>query len=168
MTLSERNIIIERMRKIIGAKNIKLGRVVDLVWIGMIGTDGRNYALHMQTFFRFCNQEAVLITDMDKYRPISPDIDYESFNWDVQGNNLLDKWCEEFNKNLSPEIVIESMEINKFGDLQICFSHSITLTVYLDTTSDDECWRFFEWHGNGEHLVVTGRGIECQAEDANE
>lgn len=70
MTLSERNIITERMRKIIGAKNIKLGRVVDLVWIAMIGTDGRNYALHMQTFFRFCNQEAVLITDMDKYQPI--------------------------------------------------------------------------------------------------
>lgn len=92
MTLAERNIITERMRKIIGAKNIKLGS-------------------------------------------ISPDIDYESFNWDVQGNNLLDKWCEEFNKNL---------------------------------TSDDECWRFFEWHGNGEHLVVTGRGIESQEEDVNE
>lgn len=106
MTLSERNLITERMSVILGANNVRIGRVVDLIWIAIKGTDGRDYALHMQTFFRFCNQEEILIADTDKYLPASPEMDYDTFNWDVQGNNLLDKWCEEFNENLSDKIII--------------------------------------------------------------
>lgn len=168
MILLERNTIKERINKIKGAKNIKIGRSADLIWIAMKGVDGKDYALHMQTFFRFCNNEEVLITDMDKYQPISPMTDNEDFNWDVKGNNLLDKWCDEFNKNLSDSIVINSIEINNFNDLKICFSNSITLTVFVDTTSNDECWRFFVWRGEERHLVITGRGIQCQEDNVNE
>lgn len=168
MTLSERNLITERMSIILGAKNVRIGRVFDLVWIAIKGTDGRDYALHMQTFFRFCNQEEILITDTDKYLPASPEIDYDTFNWDVQGNNLLDKWCEEFNKNLSDKIIIDSVEINNFGDLTVYFSNFITLTVYAGMASDEECWRFFEWNGKEEHLVITGRGIQSQEDNAGE
>lgn len=60
------------------------------------------------------------------------------------------------------------MEINNFGDLTVYFSNSITLTVYAGTASDEECWRFFEWHGKEEHLVITGRGIQCQEDNADE
>lgn len=166
MTLAEKNIITERMSVIIGAKNIRLGRIVDMIWIAMKGTDGRDYALHMQTFFRFSSRGKILITDADKFQPLSPDIDYETFDWDVQGSNLLDKWCEEFNRDFSGNTVVESVEINNFGDLKICFDNSITLTVYINTTSDDECWRFFIWHGAEEHLVITGREIQCQEDNA--
>lgn len=168
MTLLEINTIKECIDKVKGAKNIRIGRAADLIWIAMKGIDGEDYALHMQTFFRFCNNEEVLITDMDKYQPISPMTENEDFNWDVQGNNLLDKWCDEFNKYLSDKIIINSIEINNFGDLKICFSNSITLTVFVDTTSDDECWRFFVWRGTERHLVITGRGIQCQGNNNNE
>ncbi|MCM1120816.1 MAG: hypothetical protein NC543_15830 [bacterium] len=147
MTVLEKNAIIENVNRIVGARNIKIGRVVDLIWIAMQGIDGRDYALHLQTFFRFCKDEKVLITDTDKYSPISSTNDSEDFHWDVIGSNLLDRWCDEFNRNLSPNICVESVEINNYGDLKICFSHSITLTVFIDTTSDDECWRFFIWRG---------------------
>ena len=168
MTLSEKNMITECINKIKGAKNIKIGRAADLIWIAMRGIDGKDYALHMQTFFRFCNNEEVLITDMDKYQPISPIVENENFNWDIKGNNLFDKWCDEFNKNLSDNTIIMSIEINRFGDLKINFSNSLTLTVFVDTTSSDECWRFFVWHGKERHLVITGRGIQCQEDNVNE
>lgn len=41
------------MSVILGAKNVRIGRVVDLIWIAIKGTDGRDYALHMQTFSDF-------------------------------------------------------------------------------------------------------------------
>lgn len=168
MTLSEKNTITECINKIKGAKSIKIGRAADLVWIAMKGIDGKDYALHMQTFFRFCNIEEVLITDMDKYQPISPMTETENLNWDVKGNNLFDKWCDDFNKNFSDNIVIKSIEINNFGDLTIKFSNSITLNVFVDTTSNDECWRFFVWHGKERHLVITGRGIQCREDNVSE
>lgn len=168
MTLLEINAIKECIDKAKGANKIKIGRSADLIWIAMKGVDGKDYALHMQTFFRFCNDEDVLITDMDKYQPISQMTDNEDFDWDVKGSNLLDKWCDEFNKNLSDSIIINSIDINNFGDLKIYFSNSITLTVFVDTTSNDECWRFFVWHGKERHLVITGRGIQCQEDNVNE
>lgn len=168
MTVLEKNAIIENVNRIVGARNIKIGRAADLVWIAMQGMDGKDYALHLQTFFRVYQGEEALITDMDKYQPISPTKDGEDFDWDVIGSNLLDKWCDEFNRNLSPNICVESVEVNHYGDLKICFSHSITLTVFIDTTSDDECWRFFVWRGEEEHLVVTGKGIQCQEDDGDE
>lgn len=168
MTLLEINTIKERIDKMKGAKNIRIGRAADLIWIAMKGTDGKDYALHLQTFFRCCNEEEVLITDMDKYQPISPMTEAEDFDWDVQGNNLLDKWCEKFNKDLSDKMIIHSIEVNNYGDLKIRFSNSITLTVFIDTTSDDECWRFFVWHGTERHLVITGRGIQCQEDNIDE
>lgn len=162
MTLSEKNTITEYINKINGAKDIKIGRVADMIWIAMKGLDGKDYALHLQTFFRFCNDKEVLITDTDKYQPISENenFDWDDFDWDVQGNNLFDKWCNEFNKDLLDNIIIESVEINDFGDLKICFSNSVILTVFIDTTSDDECWRLFVWHGEEKHLVITGKGLE--------
>lgn len=53
MTLSEKNTIIECINKMKGAKNIKIGRAADLIWIAMKGIDGKDYALHMQTFLVF-------------------------------------------------------------------------------------------------------------------
>ena len=80
MTLLEINAIKECIDKAKGANKIKIGRSADLIWIAMKGVDGKDYALHMQTFFRFFNNEEVLITDMDKYQPISPMTDNEDIN----------------------------------------------------------------------------------------
>ena len=80
MTLLEINAIKECIDKAKGANKIKIGRSADLIWIAVKGVDGKDYALHMQTFFRFCKNEEALITDMDKYRPISPMTDNEDIN----------------------------------------------------------------------------------------
>lgn len=162
MTLSEKNIIKEYLVKIIGANEIRIGRAVDLIWVAMKGTDGKDYALHMQAFFRFCSDDKILAANTDKYLPISPTEDIDDFDWDVQGNNLFDKFSSEFNKTYSDDIAIESAEINEFGDLKICFSHSITLTAFVDTTSSEECWRIFEYRGDKKHLVMTGKGISAE------
>ncbi len=160
MTSLEKNKVLECINRMKGANKIKIGRAADLIWIAMKGIDGKDHALHLQTFFRFCNKEEVLITDMDKFQPTSLLADDENFDWDVIGNNLLDEWCEKFNRELSEDVRVESIEVNDFGDLKICFGHSVTLDVLVDTTSNSECWRFFVWHGKERHLVMTGRGIQ--------
>lgn len=173
MRFFERNIILEQLKKIINADNIKIGRAADLIWIAFHSRDGREYALHLQTFFRFCDSEKVLIADCDKYQPISlienePSFLLEKFEWDKRGNNLLDEWIDKYQSNLINKLIVKEVKVNLYGDLEIIFNQNIILTVLIETTSSDECWRFFECHSNKPHLVVTGEGIQKPEDFSND
>lgn len=175
MRLYEKNIILEQLKKIINADNIKIGRAADLIWIAFHSRDDREYALHLQTFFRFCDSEKVLIADCDKYQPVSfikeaPSFLPENFEWDKQGNNLFDEWIHKYQSNLISKLAVKEVKVNSYGDLKIIFNKNIILTVLIETTSSEECWRFFEYHSKKPHLVVTGEGIlnpEDFSNDAN-
>lgn len=165
MRLFERNIISVQLEKIKNADNIKIGRVADLIWIAFKSKNGREYALHLQTFFRFCDSEKVLIADGDKYNPISlieatPSFSLENFEWDKQGSNLIDEWISKSQSTLINKLTVKEVKVNPYGDLEIIFSQNITLTVLLDTTSRDECWRFFEKDTDDrEDIIVLGNTI---------
>lgn len=165
MKLFERTIISEQLKKIINTHNIKIGRAANLIWIAFHSRDGREYALHLQTLFRFCDGEKVLIADGDKYQPIksikdAPAFLPENFEWDKQGNNLLDEWVSSCQSTLINKLIVKDVKVNPYGDFEIIFSQNITLSVLIDTTSNDECCRFFEYHSKKPHLVVTGEGIQ--------
>lgn len=51
---------------------------------------------------------------------------------------------------------------NQCGELFISFSDGSHLEIFIDATDDTECWRFFEYGRNGEHLVATGLGIDFE------
>lgn len=173
MRLFERNIILEQLEKMKNADNIKIGRAANLIWIAFKSKNDGEYALHLQTFFRFCDSEKVLIADGDKYKPISliedaPAFSVENFEWDKQGNNLFDEWISKHQSTLLNKLIVKEVNVNPYGDLEIIFSQNITLTVLLDTTSTDECWRFFEFHSKKPHLVVTGEGIQNPEDFSND
>jgi hypothetical protein len=161
MLKSEIDAILKRLAIIKGLKVRRIGRAANLIWIGIEGEGGKEYCLHLQTFFRFCDREKVLITDSDKYHPTAAvsseqSFDEETFDWDVQGINRFDEWAQAFNEKYFDDLVVEDVRMNTFGDLTILFNHDISLTAYLEVTSDEECWRFFVWHSEDPHLVVTG------------
>lgn len=173
MRVFERNIILVQLEKIKNADSIRIGRAADLIWIAFKSKDGTKYALHLQTFFRFCDSEKVLIADGDKYKPTSfiegaPSFSAETFEWDKQGNNLMDEWISKYQSPLLNKLIVKEVSVNLYGDLEIIFNQNITLTVLIDSTSSDECWRFFEVHSQKPHLVVTGEGIEDLEDFLNE
>lgn len=161
----ERNIIFHKLRLIEGAQIRKIGRAINIVWINFNGIDGKKYALHLQTFFRLCNKNNILITDCDKYLPIdklssTPLFDLKTFNYDIQGDNLFDEWVKYQGETLLYNSFVDKVEVNTYGDLTIYFSNNLTLSIFLDTSNDDECWRIFELHSGEKHFVVTGNRIE--------
>ncbi len=123
------------------------------------------YALHIDCGFRMTTENEILLTRGDIFNHNSTinddfECDDEDFDWDVFGNNSFDeKIKEQFtDKNLC--IVVESINISKFGDLKILLSNGYCIEIFVDSSSDEECWRFFEvGNADKKHLVVTGNGF---------
>lgn len=164
MDKQEKEIVEKRLQVLIGAEKIRFGRSLEIIWIDLRGADGRNYALHPQTFFRVCDRDRVHITSGDMYR-VLPEYETDSENeypWNVQGHNYFDDWAKRFNREYSETVTVASVEVKDNGDLTITFSNSMVLEILIETTTDCECWRFFEHHGTDRHLVITGKGIRPQ------
>ena len=164
MNQSEKEIVENRIRAVLGAKNIRFGRSVDVIWIALKGTDGRDYALHPWTFFRVCDENRVLVTKFDMYRSLpeyETDADVDDA-WDVQGHNYFDDWAKRFKEEYSDTVTVTSITLKENGDLTVSFSNSMVLEILIETTTDCECWRFFEYHGTDRHLVITGKGIRSK------
>lgn len=150
---------IDLLDKVKGARVVKIGRACDVIWISFKDCENVEYALHIQSFFRFCDCERILITGMDKFQPIESLAELDDFNWDVQGNNQFDQWCNHFNRNELENTFVESVQMSSYGDLSIQLSNVVTLSVYVDTTSEDESWRIFIPKSKTKHYVVTGKGM---------
>lgn len=159
MNQEDRNYVSEKLQVLVGTKVSDVNRKYGDVWIDF--TDGfrKRYILLMQTLFRMCDKENVLITDTDKYKKPDPEKD-DLFEWYVQGANLFDKWVTSNKNKLLQNLLVKEVNVTEFGDLVIIFDRDITLTVYVEVTNDTECWRFFE-EGNDEEfdLVILGNGL---------
>jgi hypothetical protein len=84
--------------------------------------------------------------------------DSKDFVWDLVGNNLFDEKSKEwFNANAS--LYVEDYRINRWGDLYIQLSNGDALEAFVDSSSNTECWRLFEYSKEKSDLIVTGRGV---------
>ena len=118
------------------------------------------YAIHISGFFRITHQGKIVLSKDDMFRPnsqiLKDDFDEENFEWDVEGNNKFDEQKAVFYDN---ELMVKDIIMNEIGDLKIVLSNDFCIEVFIDTSEDEECWRFFEI-GNSEkpHIVITGCG----------
>lgn len=160
MNKKERNYISEKLQILIGTKISDINRNHGDIWIDFADEHGKCYILLMQTLFRLCDNEKILITDTDKYKNFESESNNDLFEWDVHGANIFDKWVASNKNDLLNSLTVQKAKITEFGDLVIIFDKSITLTVFLEVTNDTECWRFFE-NGNDEKydLIVLGNCI---------
>lgn len=157
MNKKERNYISERLQVLVGNKVADINRNHGDIWIDFVDEHGKCYILLMQTLFRICGNEKILVTDTDKYNKLESESDDDLFEWDFNGANIFDKWVASNKNDLLNNLIVQKVKITEFGDLVIIFNKSITLTVYLEVTNNTECWRFFE-KGNDEKydLIVLG------------
>ena len=165
MKQTEIDSITNRLKVLNEAKVDSINRDHGDIWICFIDGTGINYILVMQTLFRFCDAEKVLITEMDKYKASdfvlsSPLYNEENFDWDVKGLNKFDEWVQDNQYSLLSKLLVKGVLINIYGDLTIAFNEGITLTVYLEVTNNTECWRFFEKEADEkDDLVLLGSGL---------
>lgn len=173
MKLDEKKIILNKLRILKDAKLEKIGRSINIIWIIFIDKDGKKYSIHLQNFFRICSHDKTLITGFDKYRATksllnSPSFDPETYDYDVQGENLFDEWVINQGTTILNDAHVKRIELNTFGDLTIYLSNDLLLTIFWDKTNINECWRFFEPKSKNKHLVIAGNGIEELEEWINE
>lgn len=165
MNQIEISFITNRLNVLTGTKVAEINRKYDDIWIEFVDETEKCYVLLMQTLFRFCDTEKVLVTDIDKYKisdSISSDplFDDEIYDWDVQGN-IFDEWVQNNKPTLLRCLVVKDIKLDISGDLIILFNDDISLTVYLEVTNDKECWRFFEKDADESNdIIVLGNGIK--------
>jgi hypothetical protein len=155
----------DRMRSLVGMQGLSFGRVAAMIWINFKRSD-LEFALHLQCAFRVRCGDEILVTDTEIFEPSdsalsSPKYDPETFDWDIQGANQYDEWVSRLNLGFLDGLSVVSTDINNCGDLTIQLSSDIAIDVFVNAAAD-ECWRFFEI-GSGEHLVMTGNGLETEA-----
>lgn len=164
MTQVEINFVNNKLQAIIGARVVEICRNHGDIWIDFVDELDVHYILLMQTLFRFCNNEKILITDTDKYKPSYAELkkstfDEESFDWDEPGVNKFDEWNGTYSSMLK-KLIVKDVNFSLFGDLTICFQNDVFLVVYLEVTNDEECWRFFEKEADDRgDIVVLGNSM---------
>ena len=121
------------------------------------------YTLHLQCAFRLVNPQKIVLTNLDIYKENSAAEWSEDFNWDILGANLYDEQAQKCSELFSENAVyVVKVNAGKYGDVQITLSNNYVLEIFVNRSSDDECWRFLEYGTEKEHFVITGQGIETQ------
>ncbi|MDE7121006.1 MAG: hypothetical protein K2O42_02470 [Oscillospiraceae bacterium] len=114
-------------------------------------------AIHLQCPFRIISKdENIIFTAYDMYLSHSGER-MKGMSWDVYGKNLFDlkskAWMEA-----NPGLYVTSVNLNQQGDLKILFSNGERLEAFVNHSTEDECWRFFERNSAKAHLVISGIG----------
>ena len=161
MNSKEINVSNQYLREIEQGNLVSMGRASSLGWILFVKND-EEYALHLQTGFRIVSDEKIIIASSDIFQPSdriksNDEFDYETFEWDIQGNNRYDERVKKFFEKYSHNLKVNAVSVNQVGDLSIQLSGKIRIEVFIDM-SEEECWRFFK-RLSGRHLVIGAEGI---------
>lgn len=172
--IMDETIIYQYLDRIIGKPICSIGRVANMLWIGIgekfitVNQRGKlieksTFALHIQTQWRIVNEMEgeVLLAAYDMYSPRKDMIYQKDFDWEPQGNNLFDEKSQSWIKK-EKNIFIKNYEITQWGDLVLLFANNEKLQVFNLSSEDTECWRLFMPTREEAHLVVSGLQINLE------
>ncbi len=121
------------------------GYAADMLTLGF-GPEGA-YRLHIQCSYRMATEEAILFDRIDYF-------------YDEEPDNRLFRAVRELRTHLDG-MTVETVDVNRLGDLRIAFANGVTLLALPMRSDDDECWRF--WNDDlwgDQHMVVCGDHVE--------
>ena len=162
------------LKVIVGMPMWSIGRAADLEWFqfgmqrpapthkGGIKTVGE-YALHVQCAWRIISLHGIVVASRDRYYPAGDNLDEDllQFDWDRPGVNRCDERVSILmEKYKETPLVVEAIEADSIGSLQIILSDGYALQIFPDDSLEGEYWRLFQPSMEKEHFVVTGHGIE--------
>jgi hypothetical protein len=122
------------------------------------------FALHIQCPFRFVGSQGVIFGGRDMYYDAGPDPflhrSDEEWAWHELGANRYDeRFAKLMAEHEQESLVVLAVEADHTGSFRLQLSHDIALETFVDDSLPWEHWRFFRPGEEGEHFVVTGRGI---------
>jgi len=123
------------------------------------------YALHIDCPFRITCGDNILITKNDIFIANSElrkktDFNEDNFDFDNVGDSSFDEKINKYFADSSIEFFVHKIEVNKFGDLKIFLTDNFCIEAIIDSSENEECWRFFEaGNANKPHTVVFGNGF---------
>ena len=155
-------------------------RLADMMAFGFgktvteINRDGRpvdvpEYSLHVQCHWRLVGarpKPRIIAGRSDVFYPADPSVKPwdESFHWDVSGANVCDRRMKLFmEENVSPPLIVESIEADEIGSLRIRFSGGFVLELFPDSSfrdEQDEDWRLLLPGPVRPHFVVCSSRTE--------
>ena len=163
----------EILEKMINQKVRTIGRASGMLWLGLgeeidyVDYKGRTtkkseYALHLQCPWRIKNTEScIVVASYDMYEPNSTTKWSEDFDWDIQGNNLYDEKVKNWFEEQDRSVIAYELKTNL--DLAVTFDDGNSLEIFINTTADVECWRFFSFRSKND-VVVSGVNVHVGTE----
>ena len=122
------------------------------------------YALHVQCAWRIVGPNGIVVASRDRYDPSEAsglDVADPDFEWDRSGANLCDeRRARFFDEHRAEPLPVEEVRADDVGSVALILGDGYRLEVFPDDSRDGEHWRFFQPHTDGDHVVVTGAGIE--------
>lgn len=129
------------------------------------------YALHVQCAWHLTNAQRILAASGDlgyELRNTDEEMsnaDGEVYAWPKKESSLLDeRLFHFFQQHKNMPLTVQAVRADDYGGLIIELSENHRLTVFPDTSLEEECWRFFQLGTDLPHLVVTGQSLEDQEE----
>ena len=171
---------IKEVLNLLSGKEISsVWRTSHILWLG-IGNmvekrnkDGkiekkREYTLEIQSAWRIINdhKKKIMLASSDVFYPNSKlteekNFDRSTFEWNVQGNNLLDEKLKIwFNGS---QLYVKECKISVWGNLLIRFSNNDFLEIFVNTSDYVVCWILSDFQKE-EEWIVTGLGYEFQSQ----
>lgn len=121
------------------------------------------YALHIDCSFRINCGDKIMMSQRDIFCPsseIMAEYDEDEFEWDIVGNNRFDEESQNHFVDTTMDFFVKKITISDVGDLTISLTNDFSIDIFVDSSENEECWRFFEaGNTNNSHLVVTGDGF---------
>ena len=108
---------------------ISLGNLIEIESRSGLRTVGQ-YALDVDCPWRIRCNSKILLASTDMFEPASTHQHDETFEWDIQGNNLFDERVAMLCNN-EPTITVQSIELSSTNDLKIIFPTLVMVGVVL-------------------------------------
>lgn len=146
---------------LIGSRFSDIGRSGDMLWLCFgdeiqwtdLHGNIRNvneFSLHVQSAWRITDGEQIVLASNDIFITTG-----EDDNWDTEGANLFDeKKSAVLAKLGSYPVVVEKVNLNENGDLRIAFSNSLTIEVFVISSTPIENWRLINFKSENDSFIV--------------
>lgn len=152
-------------KNIVGLKVSYFKRCSDIFCIEI----GDSYELQIKCAWKLLGEEGTCVKRGDIYMPseklYSGEFDYnkfdfDSFKWDIEGNNDFDDTCLILNseiKDKTEQWKVSKIDINKYGELFILFDEDSKLETFISTSDKIENWRLIDLK-TGKNYIVFENG----------
>ncbi len=168
MNKSELNLLQARLNSLVGQALTDVSRMAEQ---NVLCLSFGPCHLDIQCYYRLEENGMILLAHNDYFQPSeamwnkwrSEGYEEEEIPEDFQcqeaGANRMDERIEQLMGDLT-DLTVRTVLVNSLGDVTLCLNSGAVLTMLVDTSGGEECWRY--WRDGERQLVLYGDGVEIE------